>query len=136
MLVLPNEAAPPPNVSGLPPIFDDPSWEPAVYGSATLMIISSLAIEILRFPPIRVISWVTIGFISGFLAKKTINHYNFTRSFARTALTIDERLPYVRVVALCISFFVSFCFPTISAIGAACVGLYGGYLFRYQRGAP
>ena len=135
MLILPSQAAPLPNMSRLPSLFDDPSWEPAVYGSAAIMVVSSLAIKILQFPPIQVISWATVGFISGFLAKKTIHHYNFARSLARTALTIDERLPCLRVVVVCLSFFASFFSPTIAAIGAACVGLYGGCLFRYQHGA-
>ena len=134
MLVLPAQVAAsswPTGISALP---NDTSWELFIHGSASLMAISSIAFKILQFRPVWTLCWTIVGFTSGFLAKKTIGQYSFGRSISRAVVTCEDRLPYARIVGLCIALLVSVVFPTISAIFAAVVGACAGYLFRAHRG--
>jgi hypothetical protein len=135
MLVLPEYAAVSTRNSWLTALPDDTSWELVVPGSASLMTISAIAFHILQFPPIHAFCWAAVAFTSGFLARKSIGHYNFSRSITRDVLTFDDRIPYARVIAFSIALVVSFVFPTIAAIFAAAVGACAGYLFRPQHRA-
>jgi hypothetical protein len=130
MLVLPENSAIYRGIRGLSTLPDDIGWELVIHGSASLMAISAIAFQLLQFPPIRVFCWSVVGFTSGFLAKKSIGYYNFARSLSRGVITIEDRLPFTRVIACSIVHIVSFVFPTIAATFAVIVGACAGYLFR------
>lgn len=135
MLVVPAQAAIHTWHTGLSALPNDTSWELFIHGSATLSVISVIAFQILQFPPIHAFCWAIVGFTSGFLAKKSIGHYNFARSISRAALSFEDKVPYIRVVAFVIAIVVSFMFPMVSAVCAAAVGACAGYLFRPHREA-
>lgn len=130
MLVTPQHAAIRTWNTGIRALLNDTSWELVVYGSASLMSISAVAFQILRFPPLRAFCWAAVGFTSGFLAKKGIGHYSFARSISRAALTFDDRVPYARLIAFSTALVVSFVFPMIADTFALTVGACAGYLFR------
>lgn len=133
MLEHPHRTAPRSNGSGVPQPFDDPTWKFVIYGSSSIIMITTVALQILACPPIRILQLAAIGFFAGFLAKKTINRYSFTHSIARSALTFDHRVPYAKALGFTIACLASFIFPLISAVFAFCLGLYSGYLFRHRR---
>ncbi len=113
----------------------DTTWGLFINGSATLMAISSVALQVFRFSPLHAFCWTIVGFSSGFLAKKSIGHYTFSRSIARTLVTIEDRIPHIRAVAFCIALIVSWIFPVIAALFAVTVGFCAGYFFRARHEA-
>ncbi len=135
MLVLPSHATPHTWQTGLSAFPNDTSWELFVHGSASLMTISTVAFQILQFPPIFAFCWTIVGFTSGFLAKKCFGHYSFARSISRAVLTFEDRAPHARVIAFTIALIVSFVFPVVATIFAVAVGICAGYLFRLRRDA-
>ena len=124
-------------ISSPPPLFltlsGDPTWNLAVSGSTFLMAISAVAFEILQFPPINAFCWTSVGFATGFLAKKTICHYCIPQSLTRLALTFNDRLHSARSIAFFIALIASFVFTILAAVFAVSVGIFAGFLFKPQR---
>jgi hypothetical protein len=116
-------------------ISSDPSWGLAVNGSATLMSISAVAFHIFQFQVFHSFCCATVGFVVGFLAQKTLGHYNSARSITLAALTFDERVPYWRTTAFSIALIASFIFPILAVVAAVIVGTYSGFLFRPKQKA-
>lgn len=111
------------------------SWKLVVNGSATLMSISAIAFHIFQIQLFHSFCCATIGFVVGFLAQKTICHYNLARSITLAALTFDERVSYWRTTAFSIALIASFIFPIFAVVSAVIVGTYSGFLFRPKQRA-
>lgn len=130
MLVLPQQAASDVWVTGIGSLQYDVHWNLFMKGATTLMAISAIAFRILQFPPLHAFCWSIVGFGLGFLAKKSIGHYNFPRSIARAIITLEDRIPNIRLTVFCVSLVVSFVFPLVAALFASVVGVCAGYFFH------
>ena len=109
---------------------DDQEWRQTAPSAALLMVISSLAFQILALPPLATFCWGMVGFSTGFLAKKFITPYDISEYLTRRALTFNDRLPYGTAIAITVAFVVSFIFPTLAALIALPVGCFTGFLFH------
>ena len=127
MMIAPTNS---PKADAIAVLGDDLGWRQAAYSCTCIMAISAVALTIIPFPPLNAVCWFGVGFASGLLAKKVICKYGCLQSLTRFVLTVNDRLPYARVIALAIAIIGSFVFPVLAASMALVAGVLTGFSFR------